>query len=92
VQVEDVVETAFEVLRNKAVQGGITLAKAIGEDTPPLDADQDRVEQALVNLVDNAIKYTPAGGHVTVGAQTVATARTPEGLTLSRCTASSRSR
>jgi two-component system phosphate regulon sensor histidine kinase PhoR len=64
VQVEDVVETAFEVLRNKAVQGGITLAKAIGEDTPPLDADQDRVEQALVNLVDNAIKYTKAGGTV----------------------------
>ena len=66
---EDVVEAAFEVLRDKAVQGGITLAQEIAPDTPPLDADQDRLEQALLNLVDNAIKYTPRGGRVTVSAR-----------------------
>jgi two-component system phosphate regulon sensor histidine kinase PhoR len=67
-QADDIVEATFEVLRNKAVQGGITLTRDVAPDTPPLDADEDRLEQALVNLVDNAIKYTPRGGHVTVSA------------------------
>ena len=66
VQADDVVEATFEVLRNRAEQAGIALTREVAPDTPPLDADEDRLEQALVNLVDNAIKYTPRGGHVTV--------------------------
>jgi two-component system, OmpR family, phosphate regulon sensor histidine kinase PhoR len=78
-QADDVVETTFEVLRNKAVQAGIVLSRDMAPDTPPLDADEDRLEQALVNLVDNAIKYTPHGGHVTVSARGVNAARPSEG-------------
>jgi two-component system phosphate regulon sensor histidine kinase PhoR len=79
---DDIVETAFEVLRHKAVQAGITLARDVAPDTPALDADEDRLEQALVNLVDNAIKYTPRGGHVTVAARALDPARIAEGVTL----------
>jgi two-component system, OmpR family, phosphate regulon sensor histidine kinase PhoR len=68
-QADDVVETTFEVLRNRAMQAGIELTGEVAPDTPPLHADEDRVEQALVNLVDNALKYTPQGGHVTVSAR-----------------------
>jgi two-component system phosphate regulon sensor histidine kinase PhoR len=78
-QADDIVEATFEVLRNKAVQAGITLSCEVASDTPPLDADEDRLEQALVNLVDNAIKYTPRGGHVTVSAAAAQTADAGDG-------------
>src|SRR5262249_5738322 len=79
---DDLVETTFEVLGHKALQAGITLSRDIAPGTPLLDADEDRIEQALVNLVDNAIKYTPRGGHVMVSARATDVARTPEGAIL----------
>jgi len=79
---DDIVETTFEVLGHKALQAGITLSRDIAPGAPLLDADEDRIEQALVNLVDNAIKYTPRGGHVMVSARATDVARTPEGAIL----------
>ena len=35
---------------------------------PPVDADRGRIEQVLVNLLHNAIKFTPPGGSITVSA------------------------
>ena len=37
------------------------------DDVPPVAADQDRAQQVLVNLVDNAVKYSPGGGRVELG-------------------------
>jgi two-component system phosphate regulon sensor histidine kinase PhoR len=74
-----VVEATFETLRAKAEQAGVTLESTVMDDVPPIDADGDRVEQAFLNLVDNAIKYTPSGGHVHVSASTVADGDGPEG-------------
>ena len=81
-QADDIVEATFEVLRNKAVQAGISLTLDMAPNTLPVDGDEDRLEQALVNLVDNAIKYTPRGGDVTVSARMVEAARTQEGATV----------
>jgi two-component system phosphate regulon sensor histidine kinase PhoR len=67
----DVIEATFEVLRPKAEPVGITLEQTVEEGTPQIDADRDRLEQALLNLVDNAIKYTPRGGRVHVIARLV---------------------
>jgi PAS domain S-box-containing protein len=43
---------------------GIQLALALPESTPQVAADEDALRQVLVNLVENAVKYSPAGGRV----------------------------
>jgi len=46
----------------------VNLVTDIPESLPPLFGDHDRLVQVFLNLVDNAIRYTPAGGTVSVSA------------------------
>jgi len=43
-----------------------TLVLDVEPDLPPASADRDRLQQVLVNLLDNAVKYSPRGGKVTL--------------------------
>jgi PAS domain S-box-containing protein len=54
-----------------AEQRGITLRLDLPEELPAVDADADRILQAVGNLISNAVKFTPAGGTVRVGAALV---------------------
>ncbi len=73
-----VANACFDTLRTKAEVAGVTLENAVGDDVPNIDADADRLEQTLLNLVDNAIKYTPHGGHVRVSAGRISGDEVPD--------------
>ena len=58
---------AVDSMRAQAVQKKITLQMEPIENPPIVTGDASLLRQAIANLVDNAIKYTPSGGVVTVG-------------------------
>jgi len=61
---------AVDGLRARATAKGITLRLESSEPAPVIRGDATLLRQAIANLVDNAIKYTPPGGLVTVGLRT----------------------
>ena len=65
----DVIERVVESTRAYAPPAVSIEVNADG-DLPRVAADLDKVRQVLVNLVENAIKYSPDGGRVEVGAET----------------------
>ncbi len=68
VTVSDLVQTTVKRLSPQAMGKRITLRPDLPADLPPLQADEDRITQVLVNLAANAIQYTPEGGDVTISA------------------------
>ncbi len=60
------IQATIARLATQAATKGLTLKMEPGSQTPPVWFDPDRIEQVLVNLLDNAIKYSKPGGTVTV--------------------------
>ena len=68
VAVSNLVQTTMKRLAPQARDKRITLRSSLPADLPPLQADEDRITQVLLNLVANAIQYTPESGDVTISA------------------------
>ncbi len=62
------IEDVLQILAARSAQSHVECSASIAPGTPAVLADGDRLRQVLINLIDNAIKYTPAGGHVAVRA------------------------
>jgi PAS domain S-box-containing protein len=56
------------MISERANRAGLKLKLEISELLPALNADERRITQVLLNLATNAVKFTPAGGTVTVAA------------------------
>lgn len=63
------VDSVIDLFAARAANAGISLSVAVDPSTPLVAADPQRILQVLSNLVSNALKYTPAGGCVTVGSE-----------------------
>jgi len=64
----ELITSAVELMRERANQGGLRLAIEMASELPIVVADGRRVQQVLLNLISNAIKFTPEGGEVMVRA------------------------
>ena len=62
----EVAQDATDRLRLFAERQGVTLAVVIPEPVPTVRGDEARLQQVLVNLLHNAVKFSPDGGAVTV--------------------------
>ena len=61
-----VVHAAIEVMRPAAEAKGIALIAKMGAEPTMILGDADRLRESICNIIQNAIKFTPKGGHVTV--------------------------
>ncbi len=63
------VHTSVARFSSQAEEKSVRLAVEACEDSPRADVDQDRVDQVLGNLLDNALRHTPPGGEMVVRLQ-----------------------
>jgi signal transduction histidine kinase len=70
-QLGDLVAVAVRKLHGLADEKSISLSADVAPELPLVNGDHNWLEQVISNLIHNAIKYTPAGGHVEVHAYPV---------------------
>ncbi|MBI1881198.1 MAG: HAMP domain-containing protein [Chloroflexi bacterium] len=68
--VEELIRQIAARLRPQFEEKEVNLTLNIPTDLPPVQADEDRFNQVLLNLAGNALQYTSTGGAVTIAAQT----------------------
>jgi two-component system phosphate regulon sensor histidine kinase PhoR len=72
------VASSMRRLQTFAERQGVVLVELVPDDLPPIRGDEERLDQLLMNLLHNAVKFSPDGGTVTV-----TTDEHPDGVVIS---------
>ena len=64
-----VITACCDIVALRAREAGVTIAKSIGDDLPEMIADKRALNQILLNLLSNAIRFSDRGGKVAIGAR-----------------------
>jgi signal transduction histidine kinase len=72
VNLPDLIKNVTSRLNNSTETKSLSLITAVPLDLPPLKADMEKIDRVLTNLIDNAIKFTPSGGQITISVATQA--------------------
>ena len=67
-RVEQLIRETAATLSASAEAAELAIETGAAPDLPPVNADANRVREVLINLIENAIKFTPAGGRIDVRA------------------------
>ncbi|HEY5627814.1 MAG TPA: histidine kinase dimerization/phospho-acceptor domain-containing protein, partial [Nitrospira sp.] len=86
-RIESVVDRTLAMIGPLADKKQHRLLAQVASDLPTINGDPERLVQVLANLLDNAIKYTPEGGQITVTVRRVSDGKAsiktqPEGVEL----------
>jgi len=79
VLLQDTVVSSLKLVKARAEEGGVRMVHAITPDLPELMGDERLVKQILVNLLSNAVRFTPQNGRIVLQAYQ----RSDRGLSLS---------
>jgi NtrC-family two-component system sensor histidine kinase KinB len=62
-------DAARQTFKNLATEADITIEIQAPDDLPPIVVDSDKIQRVFQNLLDNALRYTPRGGHICISIQ-----------------------
>jgi signal transduction histidine kinase len=68
VSIADTIANSMTLVRERAARDNVSLETHVTHDLPVITADGRKLKQVVINLLTNAVKFTPSGGHVTASA------------------------
>jgi PAS domain S-box-containing protein len=71
VDIEDIIQDAVKAAQSRAIERQLDLVVSVQPDLHPAHGDPLQLRQIMDQLLDNALRYTPAGGHITIWAAEV---------------------